>query len=316
MSEHQTKGEGGKFVLITDDIHPYLATQLENSGYICHSFPDIDNQGVLEIIQDYTGLIVSTKIKVGETLIKKAEKLQFIGRAGSGMENIDVDYAKKNGVLWVNSPEGNRNAVAEHVLGMLLALFNKMITADGEMRNGIWRREENRGLELMGLTVGIIGFGNTGRSFANKLRGMDVKIMAYDKFLSPSEHPDLPLWSLKEVQKQADVISLHIPLNDTTRGMVNKKFINGFSKSFFLINAARGPVVKTEHLIQGLKEGKIRGACLDVFENEKPSTFTREQADIFQTLTKMDQVILTPHIAGWTVESKYRIAKVLFSKIK
>ncbi len=306
-----------KQVLITDDCHPLLTDGLTRRGYVCHYRPEITLDDTLRIIHPYEGLIINSKIIVDRVFLDKAENLRFVGRLGSGMEIVDRDYAAAKGVAVLGSPEGNRNAVAEQALGMLLALANNLIRADREVRQNVWRREANRGFELGGKTIGIIGFGHTGSQFARKLAGMDMTVLAYDKYKTRYA-ADLP-WvretTLDELVRQADIISLHLPLTKETNHIVDKTFIERCKPGFILLNTARGSCVKTAELADALEKGRVGGACLDVFENEKPATFTDTEHRLYARLHQLDNVVLSPHIAGWTQESKRRLAEVLLEKI-
>lgn len=306
-----------KQVLITDDCHPLLPDGLTRRGYACNYQPEITLEQCSRIIQDYEGLIINSKIIVDRAFLDKAERLRFVGRLGSGMEIVDREYAASKRVAVLSSPEGNRNAVAEQALGMLLALANNMIRADREVRQNVWRREANRGVELSGKVIGIIGFGYTGSQFARKLAGMEMKVLAYDKYKADYAE-DMP-WvretNLDELIQHADIISLHLPLTEETKHIVNKKFIDRCKPGFILINTSRGNCVKTIDLVAALESGKLGGACLDVFENEKPATFGAEERKIYTRLHAIENVVLTPHIAGWTHESKRRLAEVLLEKI-
>ncbi len=307
-----------KKVLITDDCHPLLADGLERMGYTCDFMPDITPENTLKLISDYEGLIINSKIIVNRTFLDKAVRLRFVGRLGSGMEIIDRAYAAERGVAVVSSPEGNRNAVAEQALGMLLALMNNMLRSDREVRADIWRREANRGIELRGKTIGIIGFGHTGSQFARKLAGMEMTVLAFDKYITPGYASEMP-WvlesSLSDIQEQADIISLHLPLSAETRHLVDADFIGHCKNGFILMNTARGACINTADVVTALEAGRIEGACLDVFENEKPPTFSAAEAALYQRLHALENVVLTPHIAGWTQESKYLLAAVLLEKI-
>lgn len=304
-------------VLITDDVHPTLAKRLESAGYQCEHRPKIHTNEVNQIIAGYTGIIINSKIIVDKAMLDKATLLRFVGRVGSGLEIIDLDYAKQKGVAVYNSPEGNRNAVAEHALGMLLALANNFLRADAQVRQKNWQREANRGFELMGRTVGIIGFGHTGSTFATKLSGMSVRVLAYDKYKRnyTNNHPHVEECDMSAIFREADIISLHLPLTDETKLMVNADFIKKFDKPIIIINTSRGAVVNTVDLVEGLHSDKVVGACLDVFENEKPETFDTFENNLYNKLYQFENVILTPHVAGWTEESKKRLAEVLTDKI-
>ncbi len=309
-----------KRVLITDDCHPYLTERLTTLGYTCDFLPDISPEKTLEIISGYSGLIINSKIQVNQHFLDTAVQLRFIGRLGSGMEIVDRVYAAKKGVAVFSSPEGNRNAVAEQALGMLLSLANNLCRADREVRQEIWRREANRGWELTGKVIGIIGFGHTGSSFASKLSGMGMTVLIYDKYL-PYGFADHMPWvkvvkSLKDIQMQANIISLHLPLTAETKHIVNQSFIDQCKKGFVLMNTSRGSCIDTRALAEGLDNGQIGGACLDVFENEKPPTFTPEEKVLYSRLYQKENVIFAPHIAGWTYESKFKMAEILAERIE
>jgi D-3-phosphoglycerate dehydrogenase len=251
-------------------------------------------------------------------MLDKAKMLKFIGRVGAGMESIDLEYAASKGIVCLNSPEGNRDAVGEHAIGMLLCLFNKLKQADLQMRKGIRDREGNRGIEIKGKTIGIIGYGNMGSSFAQRLIGFDCNVIAYDKYKSGFGNEFVKEVSLNEIFNDTDILSFHVPLTDETNYMLDEAFINQFAKDFYLINTARGQVVNTEALVLGMKAGKIKGCCLDVIEYEKFSfeeINATQLPDAYQYLIKAENVLLSPHVAGWTIESKYKLAKVLAEKI-
>jgi D-3-phosphoglycerate dehydrogenase len=309
----------GKKVLFVDTTHPYLPEELTRLGFECDLPTGIDREGIEKIIHQYTGVIVRSRILFDELLLKKAINLRFIGRVGAGMEGIDVDYAVSKGIICLNAPEGNRDALAEHTTGMLLALFNKLLKADAEVRKGIWNREENRGMELMGKTIGIIGYGNMGSAFARRLNGFDVNVIAYDKYKNGYSDSFVVEKSLQDLKQEADIVSLHVPLTAETHYMVDELFIGQFRKKFYIINTSRGKVLKTTDLLQGIRTGKILGAVLDVIEFED---YTFEElnkgshSQVFQELVNSDKVILSPHVAGFSAESPYKMAKVLVGKIK
>ena len=304
-------------VLVTDKVHPLLLQGFEKAGFEIDYRPKVSLEVVREIVQDYEGMIINSKILVDKYMLDKAVKLKFIGRLGSGMEIVDQEYAKEKGVFVASAPEGNRNAVGEHAIGMLLALANKFRKGDAEVRRKHWDREANRGFEIMGLTVGIIGFGHTGNSFAKKLAGFGVKVLAYDKyktyFAEGSNY--IRIATMEELFNESDILSLHLPLTDETHHLFDDDFLEKFKKDIILINTSRGKVVKTTALINGLKSGKIKGACLDVFENEKPHLFSDDEHVMYDELYSFDNVILTPHVAGWTVESLERLARIVLEKI-
>ncbi len=306
-------------ILFIDNTHSALAEELTLAGFQCDYFPNYTLENYEKIIFDYFGVVIRSKILMDKQMIDKASNLKFIGRVGAGMESIDVEYAESKGIVCLNSPEGNRDAVGEHALGMLLCLFNKLTFADLQMRKGIRDREGNRGIEIKGKTIGIIGYGNMGSAFSQRLKGFEANVIAYDKYKKGFGNECIREVSLKDIFKNADIVSLHVPLTDETNYMFDETFIQQFKKDFYLINTARGAVVKTDALVDALKSGKVKGACLDVIEYEK---FSFEEMKInqlplaYQYLINADNVLLSPHVAGWTVESKYKLAKVLADKIK
>ncbi|MFN0033707.1 MAG: NAD(P)-dependent oxidoreductase [Saprospiraceae bacterium] len=305
-------------VLITDDCHPVLKKGLEDMGWHCDFLPDITPEETKAIIGEYEGLVINSKILVDRDFLDAAKKLRFVARLGSGMEIVDRAYATERNVNVWSSPEGNRNAVAEQALGMLLALANNLVRADREVRQNIWQREANRGWELKGKTLGIIGFGHTGSQFARKLAGMEMQVLAFDKYKPKGFAEQMP-WvqeaGLEEIQERSDIISLHLPLTDETRHYVGTPFIQKCKKGFVLINTARGQCVRTQDLVEALESGQMGGACLDVFENEKPATFTEKEKALFARLHRLENVVLSPHVAGWTQESKRLLAEVLLEKV-
>ena len=300
-------------ILFIDTVHPLLKQELEKENHICDTAYNKSKTEIEQIISNYQGIIIRSRFKIDKQFIDCGSNLKFIARAGSGLENIDVDYAKNKNIHCYNAAEGNRQAVAEHALGMLLSLFNNLNRADLEVRNGIWKREENRGVELVGKTVAIIGYGNNGSAFAEVLKGFSVKILAYDKYLK-----DYPYKSTMEtIYKEADIVSLHIPLTEETSYLVNDNFINSFEKDIYLINTARGKCTNTKHLVAALENGKIKGACLDVLEYEETSfknLSTKGFSSDMKYLINSKNTILSPHIAGWTTESNVKIAEVLLNK--
>ncbi len=304
-------------ILITDDVHPILLEGLKERGFHCDYQPDISLAETIEHIPVYQGLVINSKIKVDRSFLDRAVHLKWIARLGSGMEIIDVPAAQAQGIQLINSPEGNCNAVAEHALGMLLALFRNLQHADRELRSKIWLREKNRGEELAGKTIGIIGFGHTGSSFAALLQGLNVKVLVYDKYkqLSGLAPRYTVVQDVSEIQKSADVISLHVPLTAETKYLIDKNFIAQARQAFYLINTSRGQVVHTRDVRDALLSGKIRGACLDVFENEQPASYNEEESALYEDLFRMPNVLLSPHIAGWTRQSKQKIATVILEKL-
>jgi D-3-phosphoglycerate dehydrogenase len=305
-------------ILHIDSNNPLLWDQLEEARFINHADFKSPKEVIEEKIHEYNGIVIRSRFDIDRQFLDKATNLQFIARVGAGLESIDTDYAGQKGIHLIAAPEGNRNAVGEHALGMLLSLFNKLNKADREIRSGHWIREANRGHELDGKVVGIIGYGNMGKSFANKLRGFDVEVLCYD--IKPMVgDANARQVSLEELQQRADVVSLHTPHTKETNKMVNAAFINAFAKPFWFINTARGKSVVTKDLAEALKTGKILGAGLDVLEYEKNSfeqLFTTEIPEAFQYLLEADNVLLSPHIAGWTFESHERLAQVIVDKIK
>jgi D-3-phosphoglycerate dehydrogenase / 2-oxoglutarate reductase len=303
-------------ILIADEMHLSLMPMLESIGLQPDYQPLIKREGVLEIIKNYEGLIIRSKTKVNKEFLAHASNLKFIGRAGAGLDLIDIDETQRLGIEIFAANEGNRVAVAEHVIGMILCLLNKIHIADKEVRQGVWHREENRGYELMDKTVGIIGYGNNGKATAERLKGFGCKILAYDKLKTGFSDEFVEESTMQDIFNEVDILSLHIPLTDETFRMVNTEYINQFDKNIYLINAARGEIVVLDDLAQALESGKIKGACLDVLENEKLDKLNPEQKITFDKLAQSERVILTPHIAGWTHESYVRINEVLIEKIK
>ena len=304
-------------VLVTDGVHPILLEGLNGLGFQCDYYPRIGLNQVREIVANYEGIIINSKVSMDKEMLDTAVKLEFIGRLGSGMEIIDLGYAAQKGVAVHGAPEGNCNAVAEHALGMLLALANNFLQADREIRQKNWQRERNRGFEIMGRTVGIIGFGHTGSQFAKKLNGIGVEILAYDKYKTgyTNNFKQVRETTLQEILTNADIISLHLPFTSETKHLVDSDFLKKCKDGVILINTSRGNVVKMTDLIVELKSGKVGGACLDVFENEKITTFSQKEHRMYDELYELKNVILTPHVAGWTHESLQRLAEVLLKKI-
>ena len=306
-------------ILHLDSNHPLLLNQLKDLGYTNHEDYSSSKPEIEAKISEYDGLIIRSRFTIDKQFLDAAKSLKFIGRVGAGLENIDCDYAEEKGVYLISAPEGNHNAVGEHALGMLLSLFNKLNKADKEVREGIWLREANRGLELEGKTVGLIGYGNMGKAFAKKLKGFDVDVLCYDIIPNIGD-ANAKQVILEELKAKSDVLSLHIPQTELTLNMVNSKFINGFKKPFWLINTARGKSVVTKDLVEALKSGKILGAGLDVLEYEKSSFENLFKSnsipEAFQYLIKAENVLLSPHVAGWTVESNIKLAQTIVDKIK
>lgn len=305
-------------ILHLDTNHPLLLQQLNHLGFVNDEDYTSSKEAIELKIGSYNGILIRSRFTIDKVFLEAATNLKFIARVGAGLENIDIDYAKSKGIILIAAPEGNRNAVAEHALGMLLSLFNKLNQANNEVKNGLWQREANRGVELDGKTVGIIGYGNTGKAFAKKLRGFDVDVLCYD-ILENVGDDNARQVSLETLQLKSDVVSLHTPQTPQTLGMINANFINAFAKPFWFLNTARGKSVVTKDLVTALKSGKILGAGLDVLEYEKASfedMFTSTMPEAFQYLIKANNVILTPHVAGWTTESHIKLAQTIVDKIK
>lgn len=307
-----------KKVLLLDDNHPILEQGLTEMGFICDRDFSSPKSEIEKKMSSYVGIVIRSRFKIDKTFIDHSPHLKFIARVGAGLESIDREYAAQKGIHLIATPEGNRNAVGEHTLGMILSLFNHLNRADRQIREGKWLREANRGVELDGKTVGIIGYGNMGKAFAKKLRGFDAKVLCHDLLpnLGDENATQVPLETL---QQQADVLSIHTDANPLSYKMLNKEFINAMQKPFYLINTARGSAVVTEDVVDALKSGKILGAALDVLEWEKTSFENLFENDnlppAFEYLIHSDKVLLTPHIAGWTVESKEKLAQVILEKI-
>ncbi len=306
-------------ILFIDSNHPILHETLIQAGHTCDLKYQWTKDEIINNIHLYDGIVIRSKIKITKEIIDKASRLKFIARAGAGMENIDVVYAESKGIVCLHAPEGNRDAVGEHAVGMLLSLFNNLCRANKEIREGKWIREGNRGIELKGKTVGIIGYGNMGSAFAQRLLGFGVKILAYDKYKKNFGNERIIETSLNKIFEEADVISLHTPLTDETNYMINDTFISRFKKNLFIINTARGKCLNTSDLVRGIKSGKVLGACLDVLEYEDISfenLYAENLPEPFQYLIHSEKVMLSPHIGGWTVESNEKIARVLAEKIE
>lgn len=303
-------------ILIADEMHLSIIEMLEEIGYKPDYQPNINREEILKVINSYAGLIIRSKTKIDKDFLSHVNNLKFIGRAGAGLDLIDIEEVTKKNIKIFAANEGNRIAVAEHVLGMILTLFNRLNIADREVRQKVWKREENRGIELFGKTVGLIGFGNNGKETAKRFQAMGCKVLFYDKYLTENSVDYATQSSMSEIFEKSDILSLHIPLTDETNKMVNDTFFKNFKKKIYFINAARGEIVLLQDLVENLKSGKILGACLDVLENEKLQKLTDEQQKTFDYLVSKENVLLTPHIAGWTHESYIKINEVLVEKIK
>lgn len=301
--------------LIIDEMHPSITSLLDGINLAYDYAPTITTHEVEQVIANYEGLILRSKLKLTKALLSKGEKLRFVARAGAGVDQIDESFLAERKITLINAPEGNRDAVGEHALGMLLTLFNRLNTADLEVRQKMWLREENRGYEVKGKTVGIIGYGNMGKAFAKRLKGFECRVIAFDKYKSNYGDEHAEAVDLEMLREEADVVSLHIPLDEYNYYLFDNAYLDAFKKNIYLINLARGPVVPLNTLVYGLKTGKLLGAALDVLENEKLETLTAQQQADFEFLTKQSNVLFTPHVGGWTFESYQRINEVLVKKI-
>jgi D-3-phosphoglycerate dehydrogenase len=302
--------------LVADQMHNSLFPLLESSGFTYDYLPAIDREGIKKIIANYDGLIIRSKTFVDDDLLGQDIKLKVLCRAGAGIDNLDIDAIQSRNIHIINAPEGNKDAVAEHCMALLLNLFNNIIRADSEVRQGIWEREGNRGIELKNKTVAIIGYGNMGSAFAERLRSFGCKIIAYDKYKKGFGDEIVEEVSLDTVFNTADVISLHIPLTSETRSWIDTAFINKFKKPVYLLNTSRGEIISFRTIAEAMKVGKIAGAALDVLENEKLANLTPEQKLYFNRLVHSGRVIFTPHVGGWTIESYQRINEIIIEKLK
>jgi D-3-phosphoglycerate dehydrogenase len=308
-----------KKILFIDQTHPCLQQELEDMGFICDYFPEKGIEDIEKIIHQYTGVIIRSRILLDKEILEKATKLRFIGRVGAGMESIDVEYATSKNIICLNSPEGNRDALAEHTLGMLLMLLNKLNIADKQIRQGIRLREENRGVEIKGKTIGIIGYGNMGSAFAQRLKGFQANVIAYDKYKFNYSDEFVKETTWDEIFETTDIVSFHVPLTTETNYLFDQSLIDKFKKNIYVINTSRGKIVNTDDLVEGIKKGKVLGAALDVIEYEDTSFEKLDESvlpEAYQYLLHAENIVMTPHIAGWTIESKYKMAKVLADKIR
>ena len=304
-------------IVVLEDVPSFFIDELQNMGYEIRDATGQNDPMHPKELAKAKGVVIRSKTRVDEQLLGSCPELQFIMRPGSGLDNVDLQAVEKRGIRLINSPEGNKTAVAEHAVGMLLALLHNIPKAFEELKNGKWRREENRGIELTGKTIGIIGYGNTGSAFAEKLAGFGVKILVYDKYKTGFEEPGKNIFEAcqADITKEADVISLHIPYNVETRHLVNEQFLNGLLQAPYLINTSRGGVVNTKDLINGLKQGLISGACLDVLENEDFDNYSDEENTLFNEMIATGRVLITPHIAGWSHTSEKAIYRLLLKKL-
>lgn len=302
-------------ILLLDKNHPLITEQLLAKNFVLEEDFTSSYDEVCHKIENYDGIIIRSRIPLDKNFLEKGKNLKFIARVGAGMENIDIPVAEQLGIQLINSPEGNRDSVAEHVVGMLLILMNRLFIASNEVKNGIWKREENRGDELLGKTVGLIGYGNMGKATAKRFSGFGCKVVFHDILPGLADEYASQV-SLEELQQSADIISLHIPLTSETHYLIDEKFISGMNKDFYFVNTARGKNVETKYLVDALKSGKVKGACLDVLEYEKASfeNLETENEDL-KYLLESEKTIVTPHIAGWTHQSKEKLAQVIVDKI-
>lgn len=306
-------------VLFIDTVHELLEQRLAKIGFDCVEGYSFSRAEVLKGINEYTGVVIRSRFKIDQEFIDAATQLKFICRSGSGMENIDMEYATSKNIYCFNSPEGNRDAVGEHAIAMLLCLFNNIIRSDKEVRQGIWNREKNRGIELMGKTVGIIGYGVMGSAFAKRLSGFGVDVLAYDKYKSNYGNEFAKESSLEEIYGKADIVSIHLPLTEETTYYINEDFINRFSKNIYVINTSRGKNLNTKDLVDAMKSRKVLGACLDVLEYETSSFEKIDKENLpedFIYLSKCENVVLSPHVAGWTKESYVKLSGFLADKVE
>ncbi len=307
-----------KKIICIDSNHDILHETLIDAGFHCDLFWNKSKEELISLLPNYEGAVIRSKFKFTKDIIDSATNLKCIGRVGAGMENIDVEYALSKGIRCVSAPEGNRDAVGEHALGMLLMLMNHLKRSDKEVRNGVWKRAENRGHEIAGKTIGIIGYGNMGSAFAKKLKGFDCDILVYDKYKTGIVDEHIKESSLYEIYEKADIVSIHLPLTQETNYYINDDFISQFKKNIYVINTARGKCLNTADLVKHLKTGKVIGACLDVLEYESTSfenIDTNTLPEPMQYLLKSEEVILTPHIAGWTHESNYKMSKIIAERM-
>lgn len=303
-------------ILITESIHECIIPMLENTGYEVHYEPKITREDILEKLNQYVGVIVRSKTPADEEFMRAGANLKFIARSGAGVDQVDLEFAASRNITLLNAPEGNRDAVAEHTVGMLLSLINKLNEGNAQVRQKIWDREGNRGIELMNRTFGIIGFGNMGEAVSKRLAGFGCKVIAFDKYKTGFGNQNVEEVTFEQLCENADIVSFHVPLTTETKFYVNDDFIEGIKKNFILLNTARGEIIPLKSLTKYLKSGKIIAAGLDVLENEKMAKLNDEQEKMMNELFAMKNVIFTPHVAGWTIESYIKISETLGNKIK
>lgn len=304
-----------KKIIIVDEMHPSIVPDLRGAGFTVDYFPEINREEIKRIVPHYEGIIIRSKTSLDQELLDLAPGLRFIARAGAGKDKIDEACCEEKNITILNAPEGNRDALGEHAIGMLLTLLNKIHTADMEIRNFIWDRDNNRGYEIKDKVVGIIGYGNMGSAFAQRLSGFDCRVLAYDKYKKGFSDKYARESKLEDIFREADILSLHVPLSSETRGLYDHNFFHNFDKDIFLVNTARGPVLPLKDLIRLLDEGKVLGAALDVLENEKLKLLNEEQKVHFSNLIQRSNIVLTPHVGGWSFESYKRINDTLVQKI-
>lgn len=303
-------------VIIVDDVHPILINGLVENDFQVDYLPDANVEEIESIIQDYEGIVVRSKLQLDDKFLAKANKLNWIARAGSGMDNVDVEYALKNNIQCINAAEANADAVGEHTVGMLLSLMHKLNLADVQVRGGIWDREGNRGIEISNKTIGIIGFGHTGKSVARKLSGFGCNILVYDKYLENYGTSYAKQSKMDQIFEESDIITFHVPLTNETKYMVDEGYLNRFKKSIYLLNLSRGKVLKTKDLVKCMESGKVLGCALDVLENEKIGKLNNDEREWFNYLIHSRRTLLAPHVGGWSKESYQKISEVLLLKIK
>ena len=303
-------------ILIVDEMHPSLIEMLDVDGWKYEYAPSLKRNEILEEVGAYEGLMIRSKTVIDKEFLERAPRLKFIARAGAGLDLIDIPAVEARGIALFHAGEGNRDAVGEHVLGMLLGLFINLVRADRQVRQGVWDREGNRGVELMGKTVGLIGYGNNGSATGRRLSGFGCRVLAYDKYKKNYSDANASEASMEQIFEEADIISLHIPLTEESFHLIDAGFIERMKKPFYFVNAARGEVADLTAVVAGLESGKIKGACLDVLENEKLGKLTPSQQEVYDYLVKSDKVVLTPHVGGWTHESYVRINEVLCRQIR
>jgi D-3-phosphoglycerate dehydrogenase len=305
-----------KKCLIIDPMHPSLFSMLEEIGWESHYHPEITFEEIQREHRSYDGLIVRSKTVINRELLGETPSIRFIGRAGAGVDNLDTEYLKGKNIQIITAAEGNRDAVGEFTVGILLSLMRNIPRADKQVRDYVWEREGNRGEELSGKTIGLIGYGNMGQAFAKRLTGFGCKVLAYDKYKSGFGSSGCVEVTMDTIHRESDILSLHIPLTRETKGLVNFEYLNRFEKNIIVVNTARGEIIYLNELNQALESGKVRGAALDVLENEKLNKLSPEQKQAFESLKGKSNVIFTPHIAGWTYESHVKINVALVEKIK